>query len=198
MSCFWTLLSPSLWFNMFKGWNSNARTWVAAGRYQKSQDSPYLQYKNSRAGSFCLCWPKSRISLREWENKSWKAFSEVLIALTYPTVLCVCIFLYVNTQIYIYIYKYTDTYSFLGVCTCNACVIYAYQHWLNFIQRENAQQNLTLEKFFFSVFTRLVSGRMWSVIAEATAQGETLQNVIQAINASWSAKFIPSPQMGGC
>lgn len=55
-----------------------------------------------------------------------------------------------------------------------------------------------LGKVFFSVFTRLVSDRMWSVIAGAKAQGETLQNVIQAISTSWSAKFIPGPQMGGC
>lgn len=89
-------------------------------------------------------------------------------------------------------------YSFLGVCTCNACIIYIHQYRLNFIQRENAQWNLTLGKVFFSVFTCLVSDRMWSVIAGATAQGETLQNVIQAINTSWSAKFIPGPQMGGC
>lgn len=91
------------------------------------------------------------------------------------------------------VYKHThiDTYTFLGVCMCN--IIYIHKRRLNFIQRENAYQSLILGKVFFSVFTRLVSGRMWSVIAEATAQGETLQNVIQAFNAGWSAKFIPSP-----
>lgn len=79
---------------------------------------------------------------------------------------------------------------------CN--IIYIHKRRLNFIQRENAYQSLTLGIVFFGVFTRRGWGRMWSVIAEATAQGETLQNVIQAINAGWSAKFIPSPWKGGC
>lgn len=99
--------------------------------------------------------------------------------------------MYIYLNALIYINTHTDTHTFLGVCICN--IIYIHKRRLNFIQRENTFQSLTLGKVFFSVFTRLVSGRMWSVIAEATAQGETLQNVIQAINAGWSAKFIPGP-----
>lgn len=37
MSCFWTFLSPSLRFNKFKGWDTNARAQVADGRSQKAR-----------------------------------------------------------------------------------------------------------------------------------------------------------------
>ena len=81
--------------------------------------------------------------------------------------MCMSIYICIDKHPIIYKHTHIDTYTFLGVCICN--IICIHKHRLNFIQRENAYQSLTLGKVFFSVFTRLVSGRMWSVIAEATA-----------------------------